>query len=107
MSEYQVLFTSECRQKLERLSPPEALREALATVRHDLGNNPYAFRPATLVDEQDRRVAIRFVRTGLYVSEIGIVPPLTLFFGINESRKQVLVLDVLQGSGFGLDPQVP
>ena len=107
MPDYQVNFTAQCRGKLERLSPPEALREALATVRHDLGNDPYAFRPATLVDEQDRRVAIRFVRTGLYVSEIGVVPPLTLFFGINESRKQVLVLDILQGSGFGLDPNDP
>ena len=61
------------------------------------------------MDEQDRQenFAIRFVRTVLYVSEIGVVPPLTLFFGINESRKQVLVLDVLQGSGFGLDPNDP
>ena len=33
------------RKNWKRLSPPEALREALETVRHDLGNDPYAFRP--------------------------------------------------------------
>ena len=89
------------------MAPPELLREVLATVLTDLGNNPYAFRPARVVDERGERSGIRFVKTSLYISEIGVVQPMTLFFGIVESRKQVHVLDVLQGSGFGLDPNDP
>ncbi|MCY4525011.1 MAG: hypothetical protein OXB89_00240 [Anaerolineaceae bacterium] len=104
MPDYQVNFTEECQQKLQLLGTPEVLREALSTVLNDLGESPYAFRQAPVIDEQGQRSVIRFAKTDLYVSEIGVVQSLTLFFGIAESRKQVLVLDVLPSSGFGLDP---
>ena len=107
MPDYRVEFTESCRRKLERLAPPEALQEVLATVINDLGENPYVFRPVELVDERGGRTEIRVVRADLYVSELGVVQPLSLFFVIIESRKQVLVLDVLPRPGFGLDPNSP
>ena len=107
LPDYQVSFTRESQRKLQRLGTPEALREALSTVLVDLGNNPYAFSQASVVDEQGHRSVIRFAKTDLYVSEMGVVQSLTLFFGIAENRKQVLVLDVLPGPGFGLDPNPP
>ena len=104
MSEYQVLYTSECRQKLESLAPPEPLNEGLAIVLNDLGNNPFAFDLVEIVDDEGKKTRIRFIKTDLFVSETGVVPPLILFFGINESRKQVYIVDVEKRSGFGLNP---
>lgn len=102
LPEYRVSFTEECREKLELLAPSEALGEALATVLGDLENRPYELGVTRIEHEDGKRIVIRFVKTGLYVSEFGVVQPLTLFFGISESRKQVVVLDVLRESGFGL-----
>ena len=107
MSEYEVIFLRECRQKLEDLAPPDLLQESLETVLTDLGNNPFAFDSASVVEDSGEVSTIRYARVGIYVSERGVVPPLTLFFGISDSRKQVVVLEVMPGSGFGIDPGAP
>ena len=107
MPDYQVGFTEECKRKLERLASPEALDEVLATVLRDLGNDPYAFKSTLVINELGERKTSRFVKTEFFVSEVGVVQPLTLFFGIIESRKQVLILDLLPSSGFGMDPDSP
>ena len=104
MSEYQVLFTSECRQKLETLAPPEPLNEMLAIVLNDLGTNPFAFDLVEIVDDQGKTTRIRFFMTELFLGETGFAPPLVFFFGIVESRKQVYIVDVEKRSGFGLNP---
>lgn len=104
LSEYEVIFSPDCRQKLKELASPEPLAEVLAIVLNDLGENPFAFRPAGVVDELGRTSSIRVAKTELYVSEVGVVPPLSFFFGIVESRKQVHVIDIMEGSGFGLKP---
>jgi len=107
LPEFRVSFTEECKQKLELLASPEAMSEALATVLKDRENMPYELGVTRIEQEDGTRIVIRFVKTELYVSEYGVIQPLTLFFGISESRKLVLVLDVLSASGFGLDPGSP
>lgn len=105
MSEYKVIFTSKCWQKLEKLAPSESINEALAILLSDIGSDPHAFKKVEVVDDRGEVSKIRFVKTELFLGETGFVPPMVLFFGIVESRKQVYIVDVKQQSGFGLNQE--
>jgi len=104
LSEYKVLFTPACRQKLNEFGPSAPVNEALETVIRDLSSNPFAFGSVEILDDRGAASKVRFAKTALFLGESGFVPPLVLFFGIVEGRKQVYVVDVTQGSGFGLKP---